>query len=565
MRKFFMATVLSFCLPLLSWGVDFQPLEVPQGRNCLTAIRLASLKGLPDFSVSSSAAINPDWRGSFAIVFNAPGPELRLPLDPWASGRHELKIGYVTGGSYSGFTAKVNGHDIGKASSSSGKAAPALAIFKTEPLWACGNTLDLVPDGPGAVALVFIAFDPIEFEAVPDSSFMKLSELERTTFLLNVVPYSSPYLRLSSGTPCLLKVNGKEFIRCEANGSVLKQLENPGSAPVKIELKFDAQPSGFKLESSSLGGGKTVSVLPSFMNSEFSVDAMPKAKISNGLVEAVVALPDPEHGFYRGIRFEQAGVIVSLKADGHEFIGGAELSSHDPFRDVCGPVEEFSDAVGFHEPGLDCFLKIGVGVFERPLTKDYAFGWLFLPKELFKWDCEVKESSVEFRQKVSTKEGWAYEYVKRLSLLPDSKTLLVEHSLKNTGSRRLVSSHYCHNYFLVDRLPPGPDYSLDFSFRPFLLNSEAAGGFTQNGAKISFKGPAILFSPVVGCLDPKGSIFVLAHKPTGASVAISESSAPFRQALYVSKDGICPESFARIDLGLGESVSWSRGYSFDSK
>ena len=565
MNRTLSALALSLCLPLLSFAGDFQAPAVPQGKNCLSAMRIASIKGLPDFSVSSSAAINPEWKGISAIVFNSAKFGLRLPLDPWASGRHELKIGYIGGGSYSGFSVKVNGEYLGKVAACSGKAMPLVASFKTQSLLACGNVLELIPDGPAALGLFFTDCEPMDFEEVPVSSWTRPSELEMSAFLLNVVPYSSPYLKLSSETPCVLKVNGKDFIRCAANGSALKQLENPGSRPAKLELKFDSAPGKFKIESSVLGGGRIVPSVPGFMNSDFSLQDCPKAKIANGLVEAMVALPDPEKGFYRGIRFEQAGMVYSLKAGGHEFIGGSDPASHDPFLDVCGTAEEFSEAVGFHEPDLDCFLKIGVGVFERPLARDYAFGWLYIPKELFKWNCQVNDSSVEFRQNVSMPQGWGYEYVKRLSLTPGAPGLLIEHTLKNTGARRLVSAHYCHNYFLVDGKAPGPDYSLDCSFRPHLSNPDAASGYIQSGSKLSFKGPETLFSVIWGGLDPNGSRFVISHKPSGASISITEPSPSFRQAVFVNKEGICPESFFRIDLGPGESVSWSREYLFESK
>lgn len=565
MLKAFSALGALLLLGTLSWAGSFPGFEVPQGRNCLTAPRIAFQKGLPDFSVASSASLNPEWTGDQAIVFNCAKPSLRLPLDPWALGRHELKIGYVSGASYVGFSVKVNGKELGKASSSSGKAFPAAVSFNADGLWACGNVLDLEPDGPGLLGLCFIDIAPIEFEEVKASSLAKTSDLEFNSFLLNPVPYSSPCLRLSSEAACELKVNGKGFISCPSGGSVLKQLENPGSRPVELSLKFDGKPAGFKLETTPLGGGSIVSALPAFLDSSFSLDAAPKARISNGIVEATIALPDPVKGYYRGIRFEQAGMVYSLKAGGHEFIAGSLPESHDPFWEVSGPAGEFSEAVGFQEPGLDCFLKIGVGLFERPFAKDYAFGWLFIPKELFKWDCEAKESSIEFRQKVSTPQGWAYEYVKRLSLPAGSSELLVEHSLKNLGTRRLASSHYSHNYFLVDRLPPGPDYSLDCSFRPFFLGRELAGGFVQTGNKVSFRSDRTLFSAMLGSLDAKGSRFVLSHKPSGASVAITELSPAFRQALYVCKEGICPESFVRIDLGPGESASWTRSYQFETK
>jgi hypothetical protein len=47
----------------------------------------------------------------------------------------------------------------------------------------------------------------------------------------------------------------------------------------------------------------------------------PHIDISNGLVTARITPPDLDKGFYRGTRFDQAGVITSLKLNGREFYG----------------------------------------------------------------------------------------------------------------------------------------------------------------------------------------------------------------------------------------------------
>jgi len=47
----------------------------------------------------------------------------------------------------------------------------------------------------------------------------------------------------------------------------------------------------------------------------------PHRDISNVLVTARLASPDGTRGFYRGTRFDQAGVITSLKLNGREFYG----------------------------------------------------------------------------------------------------------------------------------------------------------------------------------------------------------------------------------------------------
>src|SRR5438105_1268097 len=68
----------------------------------------------------------------------------------------------------------------------------------------------------------------------------------------------------------------------------------------------------------------------------------PKAEITNGVVIAKFYLPDSEHGYYQGTRFDWSGVIYSLRTLDHEFFG-QWFDKYDPkLHDaIMGPVEEF--------------------------------------------------------------------------------------------------------------------------------------------------------------------------------------------------------------------------------
>ncbi len=47
----------------------------------------------------------------------------------------------------------------------------------------------------------------------------------------------------------------------------------------------------------------------------------PAVKITNGVVTAILYLPDPERGYYRATRFDWSGVIADLQAGGHSYFG----------------------------------------------------------------------------------------------------------------------------------------------------------------------------------------------------------------------------------------------------
>src|SRR5262245_5291981 len=83
----------------------------------------------------------------------------------------------------------------------------------------------------------------------------------------------------------------------------------------------------------------------------------PDIAISNGQITARIARIDPARGFYNGTRFDQAGVITSLKLNNCEFYGpwfektsptvldytyvGNDIVA-GPDSAISGPVEEFA-------------------------------------------------------------------------------------------------------------------------------------------------------------------------------------------------------------------------------
>ncbi len=116
-----------------------------------------------------------------------------------------------------------------------------------------------------------------------------------------------------------------------------------------------------------------------------AVAAPPSLQISNGLVTATVYLPDATAGFYRGTRFDWAGVVGRLEYRGHTYYGPWFTKTDPAVRDfvydgtdivagpnsaITGPVEEFStdgQALGMRRRRrAGTFIKIGVGVLRKP-------------------------------------------------------------------------------------------------------------------------------------------------------------------------------------------------------
>ena len=55
--------------------------------------------------------------------------------------------------------------------------------------------------------------------------------------------------------------------------------------------------------------------------------------------------------------------------------------------------------------------------------------------------------------------GYAYLYRKVVRLAKGKPEMEIEHSLKNTGRLAIVSTVYNHNFVVLDKQPPGPDFT----------------------------------------------------------------------------------------------------------
>ena len=186
----------------------------------------------------------------------------------------------------------------------------------------------------------------------------------------------------------------------------------------------------------SLGWAVSLVVLSSV--STYAAEA-PSVQISNGVVRASVYLPDANRGYYRGGRFDWSGVISRLEYAGHNYFGvwfsHYEPTLHDA---ITGPVEEFrSDdgALGFAEAKQgDLFVKIGVGILQKPDSKPYDFARNYRIVSTGVWVVRPEADRIEFTQELKGINGYSYVYTKRLRLVKGKPQLILEHSLKNTGN-----------------------------------------------------------------------------------------------------------------------------------
>jgi len=314
---------------------------------------------------------------------------------------------------------------------------------------------------------------------------------------------------------------------------------------------------------------------PAGASAAFASPTIPKTTISNGVLEAVILLPDSKTGYYRGPRFDWSGLIARVKYQGHTYFGEWR-TPHNPEGndDVVGPAEEFGmggpgtpGPLGYEEasPG-GAFIKIGVGLLEKTAEPGYDYGQNYRIVKPGEWEIDSGKTWVEFHQELKDASGWGYSYTKRVSLVSDRPELIVAHTLRNTGSKPIVTTQYCHNFTIIDEDPIGPHYAVRF---PFQVKAESGLGKLAEVHADTISFPKTLtegeevdaelggFSDAVG---DNGAI--IENLKTGAGVRIRGSKPIVRLHIYAVGTAVCPEPFVDLRLCPGEQTQWENSYTF---
>jgi hypothetical protein len=305
-------------------------------------------------------------------------------------------------------------------------------------------------------------------------------------------------------------------------------------------------------------------------------DDHPKAHLSNGKIDALVFLPDPIQGYYRSTRFDWSGVVGCISYQGHTF-WGEWFSRYDPLLNdsITGPVEEFRSpdgGLGYADakPG-DLFVKIGVGTLRKVDDSPYKFGFAYPIVDTGKWTVHVSERTIRFQHRLQSPTGVAYLYTKTLRLDKNGDTLSLEHELKNTGSKAIVTDVYDHDFFMLDKQPTGPGMSVRFPFTPEIKSSPDTF-FDESLAAI--EGKTIVYrkelqphQTVAGYLtgySDKVSDYDITVEDRNAGIGVQQTSdSPISKFyLWSIRSTISPEAYVHLNVGPGETQRWKIHYRF---
>lgn len=298
----------------------------------------------------------------------------------------------------------------------------------------------------------------------------------------------------------------------------------------------------------------------------------PQVEISNGIIQATLYLPDQQQGYYRGTRFDWSGAFKSLVYKQHTFVD-QWFETYDPYLHdaINGPVEEFVP-LGFAEAKAgDPFVKIGVGVLQKPDDKPYAFLTNYPVIDQGQWALKQRRDHVDFIHTLSSPMGYGYVYTKTVKLTKGKPELVLDHSLKNTGKLAIQTSVYDHNFFILDKEPTGPGIEITF---PFALTATGRGF----GELIQTRDNRLVYSRGFQKKETVFTANLQGHRPvvddysiridnlkTGAGVQITSDHALEKLVYWACATTSCPEPYIRLEVSPGQTVRWKIMYSFYEK
>jgi hypothetical protein len=298
----------------------------------------------------------------------------------------------------------------------------------------------------------------------------------------------------------------------------------------------------------------------------------PEAVLDNGVLKAVFHLPDAQNGSYRGARFDWSGVVKSLTFGKHEYFG-VWYDKHDPLHHdaITGPVEEFltgDSALGYDAAKVGGnFVRIGIGALRKDKDAKFERFGRYTVVDAGKWNVAKKKDRIVFRQDLKdASSGYGYRYEKTVRMVPGKPEMWIEHKLKNTGGKRIESSSYNHNFFVIDGSPTGPDLSVQFGF-----DAKAKSPLTplagMEGSRLSYKSELQKGQTVMSEFTGFGTAakdyeFRVENRRSGAGVRITGDK-PLEKVIFWSIPSVLsPEPYISMSIAPGETFSWAIRYEF---
>ena len=303
-------------------------------------------------------------------------------------------------------------------------------------------------------------------------------------------------------------------------------------------------------------------------------DDMPSKTITNGIISAKVYLPG-EFGFYRGTRFDHAGMITHITYKGHDygrywFVKTSPVVQNFTYDSdglvannnnvAAGPVEEFGEN-GFNAAGPGGrFLKIGVGILKRDNDKYDRFHTYPILNRGVRTTRATK-SGITFTQVIAgDPSGYGYRFTKTVTLVPGKPTMLIEDRLTNTGEKPIDTTVYNHHFMTLSPGEDGVELQAPFTLahaRPMPADVVKFDGKSMTYLR-GLTGREQVASDLTGFGDSAGdNDFRITATKTGYGVRLRADRPVTRLLWWSVPSTMGIEPYMDVKLKPGESMHWT--------
>ena len=295
--------------------------------------------------------------------------------------------------------------------------------------------------------------------------------------------------------------------------------------------------------------------------------------VSNDVLSVRSFTPGQPDSFYRGTRFVRCSMTDELKFNGTVFTGRLFDGAHNPEgnANASGLAEEF-DIDGPH--GFDdvapggSFLKIGVGLLQKPDAKPYDFDRAYPVLDPGVWQvAPLATTGVVYRFSVASPDSrHGVEYTHALLLGEKNGELLIRRTLANTGAEPLRTRHYSHAFFCVGENPVGEGYTVAYPAYPAapVATTDIPACMKLDINAVHFTAPPDGWVRLgLGGLGVPNR-FAINHLPTLAGLQVSTDRPVVDACIFATPKTISPEMFVDITVDPGASETWTTTLRFST-
>jgi hypothetical protein len=273
---------------------------------------------------------------------------------------------------------------------------------------------------------------------------------------------------------------------------------------------------------------------------------------------------------YRNSRFDWTGNISQVLFENRFYFCSAETAGEfDLMRHGQGLYNEFgiTKPVGYDDCAAgEKFPKIGTGLLTKKSNGAYNFLETY---EIEPFEIQMANGVDWISYTVLPRDcrGYSARLSKKIELSGNSFT--IDYALENTGTKKIQTNEYCHNFIAVNHSDIDEHYTLRVPceiLKPSSMTEAINPGHAVmlNVNSVNFNSTPqkdFFYSPLTEFHSLNGE-WEITHDRFGVGMKEITDFIPLVMNVWGRGHVISPELFIHIDMEPGQKIKWQRNYKF---